>query len=73
MKAYEFPTKLTEAGTLEVPARFIDKLPLNQDFRLILFVDEPDDEEDDKAWYRLSSEQFFAGFAEGDAIYDELK
>lgn len=73
MKAYEFSTKLTEAGTLEIPSKFAKKLPRNQDFRMILLVNEADDEEDNKAWYRLSTEQFFAGFAESDAVYDEMK
>ena len=73
MKAYEFSTKLTEAGTLEIPPTFAKKLPRDQGFRLILLVNEPDDVEDDKLWYRLSTEQFFAGFAESDAIYDEME
>jgi hypothetical protein len=29
-------------------------------------------EDDDTAWQRLTAEQFFAGYAEADAAYDEV-
>jgi hypothetical protein len=46
MKAYEFPTKITPEGTLEVPDELMDSLPSDQVVRVIVLVNEPVDEEE---------------------------
>ena len=39
--------------------------------RVIILLNEPTEREDEEAWTRLTAEQFFAGYSEADAIYDE--
>ncbi len=72
MKAYEFPTKVTPEGKLELPDALIDLLPDNQVVRVIILVNEPADVDEDAAWSRLAAEQFLNGYAEVDAIYDQV-
>jgi hypothetical protein len=68
MKAYEFPTKVTPEGKLEIPEDISSQLPPNQAMRAIILVAE--DAEDEAAWARLTCEQFLAGYDESDSIYD---
>ena len=44
----------------------------NQEVRLILLVNDMYDKQEQTAWTKLTTEQFFAGYSEADAIYDEL-
>src|SRR5437868_2942364 len=71
MKAYEFPCKVTPEGRLELPEALTKLLPANQVVRVIILLNEPTEREDEEAWARLTAEQFFAGYSEADAIYDE--
>jgi len=71
MKAYEFPTKVTPDGKLELPATLLKLLPGNQVVRIIILLSEPTDE-DQAAWSHLTAQQFFAGYSEADAIYDRI-
>lgn len=70
MKAYEVPVKVSADGQLELPGSVSRLLPVNQVVRLIILVDEPDNQADAE-WARLTAEQFFAGYSEADSIYDE--
>ncbi len=69
MQAYEFPAKVTPDGRLTLPEFLSELLPTNQVIRVILLVGEPDVEER-AVWSHLTTEQFFAGYSEADAIYD---
>jgi hypothetical protein len=71
VKAYEFPAKVSQDGSVELPEGLVDRLPENHVVRVIILVDEPEDA-DDAAWIRLSLDQFLAGYAEEDAIYDKV-
>jgi len=71
MKAYEFPATLTN-GVLDLPTPLLNKLPKNQPIRVILLVNEGEEELEQKDWMRTAAEQFFAGYSDADAIYDQL-
>ena len=72
MRAYEFPIKVTPEGRLELPDALLKLLPANQVVRVIIFVSEPADMEEQAAWSRLTAEQFFTGYSEADAVYDRI-
>ncbi len=57
MKAYEFPCKVTPEGRV---------------VRMVILLNEPIKREDQEVWARLTAEQFFAGYSEADAVYDEI-
>jgi hypothetical protein len=69
MKALEFEARLNPDHTLTVPAELAAQLPGGAPVRVLLLVPAADEEQE---WKRLAAEQFFKGYAEGDAIYDEL-
>jgi uncharacterized protein (DUF433 family) len=71
MKAYEFPIKVTPEGKLELPDTLLKLLPANQMVRVIILVSEPTDKEEQSAWSRLTTEQFFARDTGADADYDK--
>jgi hypothetical protein len=71
MKAYEFPTKISSEGMLEIPAPFVEMLPRNEIVRVIVLVSEPTDVYEHKDWSDLTAKEFFAGYADSDSIYDE--
>ncbi|MEG4811598.1 hypothetical protein QUA82_28350 [Microcoleus sp. F8-D3] len=76
MKAYEFPAKVTDEGKIKFPDTLLKYLAANQEVRVIVLVKEPtdteDEEEENAAWHRLATEQFFGACSEEDAIYDEI-
>jgi len=71
MKAYEVPMKVMAEGRLQMPSDLAERLKPGQTVRVIILVSEPEDE--DAAWARLTEEEFLAGYAESDAIYDKLE
>jgi hypothetical protein len=69
MKAVEFMTLIKPDGTFTLPPEVAAQVPPEQQVRvLILFPDSSDDAD----WARLTTEEFARGYAESDAIYDEL-
>lgn len=71
MKAYEFPTQLTAEGKIELPNNILRHLSQNQHLKVIIMVNE-DEEDSDEAWRRQKSEQLLKGYSEEDAIYDTI-
>lgn len=69
MKALEFVTRLDENRTLEVPPEVLAQIRQGQTMRIILLVP---DSEDEQEWTTLTIEQFLAGYADSDSIYDDL-
>ncbi|MGH7225627.1 MAG: hypothetical protein ACRELF_20610, partial [Gemmataceae bacterium] len=55
--------------TLPIPAAVAAELPSGQTVRILVLV--PDSSED-ADWARLTTEQFLKGYADSDAIYDQL-
>jgi hypothetical protein len=69
MKTLEFDASLNPDQTLTVPPAVADQVPPGRMVRVLLMVAEPDEEKD---WNQLTAMEFFKGYAESDAIYDEL-
>jgi hypothetical protein len=70
MKAFEFCGQLApDSTTLTVPAELAAQLPPGAQVRVLLLVPEDDG---DAAWARLTTEQFFKGYDDADAVYDHL-
>jgi hypothetical protein len=67
MKAIEFIAHL-EKDMLTIPNDICAQLSENQRLRVILLLDDPDEEERD--YQKLNQEQFLKGYAEIDSIYD---
>ena len=72
MKAYEFQTRVTSDGKIELPDAFFEELQRMQEVRVIVLISEPTDAQyEEHAWARLTAEQFLAGYSDTDAIYDQ--
>jgi len=76
MKAYEFQTKVTSDGKIEVPDAFLEEFlrMRMQGVRVIVLINKPTDahyDYEEQAWARLTTEQFLAGYSDADAIYDK--
>jgi hypothetical protein len=69
MKQFEFETQLSENATIQVPVECATQIPSGEAVRVILLL--PDDDED-RTWGKLAAGQFVQGYADSDAIYDEL-
>jgi hypothetical protein len=67
MKAYEFDLKLNEQGAVELPPRVKAALEAGGDAKLILLLEEAEDE--DRAWEKLAVESFIADDDSADDIY----
>jgi hypothetical protein len=70
MKAYELPAKITPEGNLELPERLRRLLPAGSAARVIVLIPDPADADEQNAWERLTADQFCAGYAAADAVYD---
>ena len=68
MQAIEFLTKIENNHQIAVPQAFAKMLKEDQQVRIIILVE--DDEE--SAWKNGVAEQFFKGYADEDAIYDNI-
>ena len=69
MKAYECYADILEDGKLSIPSEIVSKLNLPSKIRLMILVHEGDEENE---WNQFAMNQFFDGYAEEDAIYDNL-
>jgi hypothetical protein len=69
MKAIEFQSQLKSDQTLTVPDSVLDTIPIGQTIRVLILLPESDD---DREWERRAAEEFGRGYADTDAIYDQL-
>lgn len=67
MKAYEYYAEVLSDGHLSVPEGLKGELTPDSRVRVMLLF-----EEEDSAWNNFAALQFFKGYAEEDAIYDNL-
>jgi hypothetical protein len=70
MKAYETNIRITSGKKLMLPKRFEKSLPANKNARIIILIDETED--DRKIWNELTMHEFFKGYSKEDEIYDNL-
>ncbi len=71
MKVLEFQAQLNPDHTLTVPPSVVQEIQGQEAVRVVLLVHEGDDD-GNRSWAALSTEQFLAGYSDGDAIYDQL-
>jgi hypothetical protein len=69
MKALEFQAQLNSDGSLAIPASLLSTVPVGQTVRVIVLVPE---NEADQEWEQLAAEEFGKGYAESDALYDQI-
>ncbi|MBI5473327.1 MAG: hypothetical protein HY961_13365 [Ignavibacteriae bacterium] len=74
MRAIEFPAKMSPEKTIVLPEEIAKEVPVDTELRvMILMKDHDDDRAEEEAWNRLGIEQFFAGYAPEDSMYDNYK
>ena len=69
MKQFEFESQLGQNATIKIPTECATQIPTGQPVHVILLLPETDDE---RVWRDFAAEQFVQGYAESDAIYDQL-
>jgi hypothetical protein len=69
MKTLECTAEVKEDNTLSIPSEIAEQLRGTASVRVVILLPDLDEDAD---WKRLGMEQFFKGYAESDAIYDEL-
>jgi hypothetical protein len=72
MKAIEFIGKVTTDGEIELPDTVVKQLPLDQNFRVIILINEAKEKAEQVAWSNLTKDHFLAGYSDKDAIYDKI-
>jgi len=70
MKAYESKIRISSDKKLRLPKRFENTLPANKTARVIILIDE--NEDDERIWNDLTMGEFLKGYSKEDAIYDKL-
>lgn len=69
MKTLECTAEVKADNTLSIPPEIAEQIRDNASVRVVILLPDPDEDAD---WARLTTEQFFKGYDEGDAIYDDL-
>jgi hypothetical protein len=69
MRAVEFQSELSPNRTLSVPASVADRIPPGQTVRVLILIPEGSEDQD---WEQLAAMEFGQGYADSDAIYDNL-
>ena len=69
MRALEFWAVIDSDKTLTLPPEIAAEVGSGQQVRVLLLIEEG---EDDQGWAQLTAEQFLKGYADGDAVYDDL-
>lgn len=75
MKTLEFETQINPDHTLSVPQALADQLPPGRPVRVLLLVPESAEDLDaaeEQAWKQMAAAEFLKGYADSDAIYDQL-
>lgn len=69
MKRFEFQTYVNADETLSIPTEVAAQIERSCPVRVVMLI--PDSAED-KQWAELTAEQFLQGYADTDAIYDDV-
>lgn len=69
MRTVEFEGRVSRDRTLTVPPEVAKQIRVEESVRVILVLR---DSAGDHEWARLTIDQFLAGYADGDAMYDHL-
>jgi hypothetical protein len=68
VRAFEFQIEPPANGVIALPQDIADEVAAATHVKVIVLVENGKDE----AWQKLTTEQFFRGYAPSDAIYDDL-
>jgi hypothetical protein len=69
MQQFEFQAYVNDDATVKIPPEVAAQIERDQPARFIVLV--PDRAEREQ-WAELTAEQFLRGYAESDALYDDL-
>ena len=69
MKAIEFESQMSPDHSLRVPDAVAVGIPAQRPIRVLLLIPESDD---DQQWENVAAAEFGQGYADSDAIYDNL-
>ena len=69
MKPFEFQTSIAPDAVLKIPPALAAEIDPDKPVRVTLQVPDGDEE---VQWAELTQEQFLKGYADSDAIYDNL-
>lgn len=69
MKQFVFDTHVTPDATVPLPPEVAANIQANQAVHVVLVLPDADEEQQ---WSNLAAEQFLKGYADSDAIYDDL-
>ena len=69
MKKFEFQTYVNADETVSVPTEVAAQIERSCPVRVVMLI--PDNAED-KQWADFTAEQFLKGYADTDAIYDDI-
>jgi len=70
MKTLEFQGQLKPDGTMAVPENIAEQVPAGQTIRVMIVL--PEAESEEKEWTHMAAAEFLKGYAESDAVYDDL-
>ena len=70
MKAITFQSELPPDGTLNVPPGLAGEIPPGQAVRVVVLLAKGTEEQ---AWEQVAAADFGMGYADSDAIYDDLR
>jgi hypothetical protein len=69
VKHFEFQTYVNDDATVTIPTEVISQIERNRPVRVIVVVQ---DSAEDQEWSELTATQFLQGYADTDAIYDDV-
>lgn len=69
MKKFEFQTHVNDDETVNIPADIAAQIERNSPVRVVMLIP---DQGEDQQWADFTSEQFLQGYADSDAIYDDV-
>ncbi len=69
MKAVEFQTTIRPDNSLQIPKDVAARIPRDTPVQVIVVC--PDSSEE-LEWQRITQEQIFSGYSDGDSVHDKL-
>ena len=69
MKKFEFQTHVNDDETVNIPADVAAQIERNSPVRIVMLIP---DQAEDQQWAVFTAEQFLQGYADTDAIYDDV-
>ncbi len=70
MKQFEFQATLSPDATFKIPAEVMAQIEYDQPVHVVVLVPE---RQEDRDWATLTTDQFLQGYADSDAVCDELR